>query len=212
MIPDGEQHTFMSRLCLHPLKGLAGCCGVGVQDGGVPGCGLEDKAGVAGEANVAATLDPTFVDGNGCAVVADAGGDVALACGGSYDEADDTEAVGGAGVFAEFVIAVVVVERASGQGEEDEGNDEFVLRLGLDLALGVEGELLVGGRVGSGEGRLDVLRSSAGKDELAEVEVERSGAAESAGRLGLSDRSDHRGTLWDRWCGQGCRWVRRQWL
>jgi hypothetical protein len=87
---------------------------------------------------------------------------------------------------------------ASGQGEEDEGNDEFVLRLGLDLALGVEGEVLAGGRVGSGEGCLGVLRSSAGKDELAEVEVECSGAAESAGRLGLGDRSDHRGTLWDR--------------
>jgi hypothetical protein len=184
----------MSRLCLHPLKGLAGCCGVGVQDGGVPGCGLEDEAGVAGEANVAATLDPAFVDGNGCAVIADAGGDVGLAGGGSDDEADDAETVGGDSVLAESAaVAVVLVEGPGGEGEEDEGDEELILRLGLDLAFGVEGELLVGVGVCSGEGGLNGLCDSGGEDELAELEVECTGAAEASGWLGLGDLADHGG-------------------
>jgi len=160
----------------------------------VPGCGLEDKAGVAGEANVAATLDPAFVDGNGCAVVADAGGDVGLAGGGSDDEADDAETVGGDSVLAESAaVAVVLVEWPGGEGEEDEGDEELILRLGLDLAFGVEGELLVGVGVCSGEGGLNGLCDSGGEDELAELEVECTGAAEASGWLGLGDLADHGG-------------------
>ena len=81
---------------------------------------------------------------------------------------------------------MVVVEGAGGEGEEDEGDDELVLRLRLDLTFRVEGELLGRGGVGSGEGCLDVLCVAVGEDELTEVEVERSSAPEAASCLGFA--------------------------
>lgn len=72
------------------------------------------------------------------------------------------------------------------------------MRLGFDLTFGVHGKLLTNRRVGSGERCLDVSSGFTGDDKLAKVEVERSGAAEAAGGLGLGDRSNHRGTLWNR--------------
>ena len=164
------------------------------------GGGLEDETGVAGEADLAAAFDPALVDGDGGAVVADAGSDVALAGRGADDEAEDAEAVGGDGVFAEAAagsVAFVHIERTGGEEDECEGDEEFVLGLGFDLTFGVEGEFLAGGGVGSGERGLDVLGGTGGEDELAEVEVESAGAAEAAGGLGLSDGSDHGGAFGD---------------
>ncbi len=76
-------------------------------------------------------------------------------------------------------------------------DEELVLGLGFDLAFGVEGEFLVGGRVGSGEGCLDVLSRASGKDKLAEVEVKGSGATEHASWFRLRDGSNHSGALRD---------------
>jgi hypothetical protein len=94
-----------------------------------------------------------------------------LTSGSSDNEANNPEAVRRPGLFTECIIAVVIVERARGEGQENEWNDEFVLQFGFDLALGVEGQLLAGCGVGSSEGCLDRLRGSVGQDKLAEVEV-----------------------------------------
>ena len=156
---------------------------------------LQDQASVASERDVTATLDPAFVDRDGCAVVADARGQISLTGSGSHDETDDAEAVGGDCAFAERVVAVIVVERSGGEVEEGERDEELVLRLGFDLAFGVEGELLVGCRVGSCERRLDVLGGAGRENNLAEVEVKGSGATEHASWFGLCDGSYHRGAF-----------------
>lgn len=179
------------------LNGLArrsrGCTGLKEHRAARPG--LEDEACVASECDFAAPLDPALVDRDSCAVVAEASGNVALPGSGSDDEANDAEAIGGESVFTEGVVAMVVIEGTRGQGEKDEGNDEFVLRLGFYLTFGVHGKLLACIGVSSGEGRLDVLSCARGQDELAEVEVKGPGATEHTGWFGLRDGSNHGGAF-----------------
>jgi hypothetical protein len=193
-----EQNTYTSRSSFSICLARAGRGGVGVEDRGVARGGLEDQAGVADEADLAAAFDPALVDGDGCAVVAEAGGDIALAGGGSDDEAEHADAIGGDGVLAEAAtcaVSLVDVEGAGGEEDESERDEELVLGLGFDLAFGVEGEVLTGGGVGSGERCLDVLGDAGGQDELAEVEVESAGAAEATGGFGLGDGSNHGGAF-----------------
>jgi hypothetical protein len=49
------------------------------------------------------------------------------------------------------------------------------------LTFRIEGEILAGSGVDSGEGYLDVLGGAGGKDELTEVEVERACSTEATG-------------------------------
>ena len=164
---------------------------------GASGRSLKDKTSIASKCNLATTLDPALIDGDGSTVVAKASGDVVLAGGCSDDEPDDAQTVGGARVLAESIVAVVVVEGASRESEKNKRNQEFVLWLGLDLAFGVEGQVLASSGVGSSERCLNVLRSRR-ENELPEVKVERAGAAEAAGWLSLGDGPNHGRALGNR--------------
>ena len=67
----------------------------------------------------------------------------------------------------------------------------------LDLAFGVDGQVLASSGVGSSERCLNVLRSRR-ENELSEVKVERAGATEAAGWLSLGDGPNHGGALGNR--------------
>ena len=82
------------------------------------------------------------------------------------------------------------MKRCRCKGREEQWDKDLILGFGFYLAFGVEGELLIGGGVGSGERRLNVL-SAGGKNELAEFEAEDADTSELAGGLGLSDGSNH---------------------
>ena len=156
---------------------------------------LEDEARITSESDFAASLNPALVDRDSCAVVADASGNVALPGGGSDNEAYDAEAIGRESVLTEGVVAMVVIKRTGSEGEKDEGDEEFVLRLRFYLTFGVHGKLLACIGVSSGEGRLDVLSCAGGQDELAKVEVKGPGATEHTGWFGLRDSSNHGGAF-----------------
>ena len=90
-----------------------------------------------------AAFDPSLVDGDGCAVVADAGGDVALAGSSSNEEADEAKTIGGDSIFAEAATVVcVVVEGPRCKSDEQQRDDDLVLRFGFDLTFGVERQFL----------------------------------------------------------------------
>ena len=110
------------------------------------GGGLEDDAGVAGEFDFGAALDPAVVDGEGGAVGTESGGEVGGLSGDADDEASEAEAVGGGTIFAGLVeCATFLIEGAGGEVDEQEGEEDFVFGLGLDLTLGGHGEGFGGG-------------------------------------------------------------------
>ena len=72
------------------------------------------------------------------------------------------------------------------------------------MTFRIEGEILAGSGVDSGEGYLDVLGGAGGKDELTEVEVERACSTEATGWLSLCDCSNQSSALGD---GDRMVWV-----
>jgi len=109
---------------------------------------LNDNARVFGKGDVAASFDPAIVEGQSGTVRTEACGYIGGASGGSDDEADDTDAVGRTRIFPkEFSIAIttILVKRTGSERDEEQGNEDLVLRPGLYLAFGVHGEVLTCG-------------------------------------------------------------------
>ena len=168
-----------------------------MQWGGATGHGLDDDAGVFGEADGFAARDPAIVEGERRAVIPDAGGGACGDAGGADDGADKSQAGRAArGISAGSTVrAVVVIERAAGEQGEEDRDAQLVLRLGFDLALGVEGK--TGQRIGADQGGLYVLWRAVRQLQLTKVEAEDAGPAEAASRFCLGDGADERGALGD---------------
>ena len=88
-----------------------------------------------------------------------------------------------------------MIERAAGEQGEEDRDAQLVLRLGFDLALGVEGQ--TGHGIGADKGGLDVLWRTIRQLELTKVEAEDAGPTEAASRPSLGDGADERGALGD---------------
>ena len=88
-----------------------------------------------------------------------------------------------------------MIEGTAGEEDEEQRDDDLVLRLRFDLAFGVHGKGGGGGGVGSGEGSLDVLCMTVGQVDLFEVKAESSRAGEVAGGFGLGDGAHNDGAL-----------------
>src|ERR1039458_6431018 len=159
---------------------------VGGHRGGAAGRRFDDDTCVPGEGDLLAARDPAAVERTRGAPVADACGGVGRASGQADDGADEAQACCSAeavatGLSGGASAAAVLIERASSHQRENKRDADLVLGLRFGLAFGVEGYVLRG--VSAGETRLDGLGFVVRQGELAEVEAENSGAAETAAGL-----------------------------
>jgi len=87
---------------------------------------LEDNPGITGEGDLLALGDPAVVDGDRGTIEAKACGEVRRLSCGADDKTDDTEAIRGEGVASKRIAFLVLVERASSEGEQYQRNYDFI--------------------------------------------------------------------------------------